>query len=62
MLRTSFLLLTACLGTHAAQLMMSGSGSKGRVAFRYETCIERELAGQKVNGFGWRYRRWLRLR
>jgi len=52
MLRTSSLLLTACLGMHAAQLMMSGSGSQGRVAFRYETRIEPEIPGQKVNEFG----------
>ena len=52
MLRISSVMLIACLAMQAAQLMMSGSGSKGRVAFRYETRIEPEIPGQKVNGFG----------
>ena len=35
-----------------AQVIVSGSGSKGGVHFRYETRIEPELPGQKIIGLG----------
>jgi len=48
---TSLLILLAC-ACSGAQVVMSGSGSKTGVYFRYETRIEPELSGQKITGFG----------
>ena len=48
---TSMLVLAACTCS-AAQVMMSGTGSKGGVYFRYETRIEPEMPGQRITGFG----------
>jgi hypothetical protein len=48
---TSLMLLSVCT-CPAAQVIMGGSGQKGAVTFRYETRIEPEIPGQKLNGFG----------
>jgi len=48
---TSLLILLAC-ACSGAQVIISGSGSKEGVYFRYETRLEPELPGQKITGFG----------
>jgi len=47
---TSLLLLFACLSS-GAQVIMSGTGSKHGVQFRYETRVEPEIPGLKLSGF-----------
>ncbi len=51
-MRTTSLLILLASACSGAQLVMSGSGSKAGVYFRYETRIEPELPGQKITGFG----------
>ncbi|MEX2264304.1 MAG: hypothetical protein WD696_20285 [Bryobacteraceae bacterium] len=48
---TSLFVLLSC-ACSGAQVIMSGSGSKQGVHFRYETRVEPELPGQKVSGLG----------